>query len=265
MIDTAELSSTRVAAFAVAVVIALVGVILAVRVASRPAYEATAQMTLGIPNEWVGGGIRTGEFVHPSPAEVASLNHEVHEVLESPLVAERAATLLTEADSSFDVDAALIEKNYRAEGRSNSAGHASVTVKYRADDPKAAREGANAIAEAYRQVTAFASPGDLEPDWQITSLSLAPTPIRSDTLDAADVWRFVLVSMLLVYLTWRWPDPRRQPERSDRLLHLAGVVSLVVGVFTGYIWLLASAFVIGVWSVSGRFARYLDDKLPSPE
>jgi hypothetical protein len=262
MIDTVRLPSKRVAAFGVTVVILLVGVFLVVRAASRPAYEATAEMTLGIPNEWVGGGIRTGEMVRPRPAEVASLNHEVHEVLESPLVAERAATLLTEADSSFDVDAALIEKNLRAEGRSDSAGHASVTVKYRADDPDEAREGANAIGEAYRQVTAFASPGDLEPDWQITSLSLASTPIRSDTLNSDDVVRFLLASMLAVYLTWRWwPDLQRQAARSDRLLGLAGVVSLLVGVFTGYIWLLALAFALGVWSVSGLVARYLDDKL----
>ena len=46
MIDTARLPSKRVTAFAVAAVIALVGVFLVVRVTSRPAYEATAALAM---------------------------------------------------------------------------------------------------------------------------------------------------------------------------------------------------------------------------
>ena len=49
---------------------------------------------------------------------------------------------------------------------------------------------------------------------------------------------------------------------------LAGLVvdrpgGLLIGLVL--IWLSALAFAIGVWSVSGPFARNLDDKLPAPK
>ena len=199
-------------------------------------------------------------------------------------MAERAATLLFEADPSLDVDGALIEKNLSTDVRAERGPIGLVEVRYRADDPEVARLGANAIVEAYRQVRAQ----DLSPGSTlgITGGSLAPTPTRrADTRNTADVSWSVLVSILAVYLTWRWwpPNPRR--HRPDRLVVgllvgllvglvvgllvglLVGLVvdrpgGLLIGLFTVFIWLSALAFAIGVWSVSGPFARNLDDKLP---
>ncbi len=246
MIDTARLPSKRVTAFAVAVVIALVGVILAVRVASRPAYQATAQITLGFRSEGLGAN-PTG-YRPPSRAFVAALNHEVDEVLESIVVVGRAAILLSEAASSVDDDGPFVEKNFSTDVRASGL----VEIKFRADDAEVARLGANAVVEAYRELGPGAPHGELlGREWEITGVFLAPTPTRrADTLNTADVSWFLLASMLAVYLTWRWwPDLQQQAARSDRLLRLAGVVSLLVGVFTGYIWLLALAFALGVWSV----------------
>ncbi len=282
MIDTVRLPSKRVAAFGVTVVILLVGVFLVVRVTSRPAYEATAEMRLEWRSEVGRSEDAIGNRSPPSPAFIDALNREVL-VLESPQVAERAATLLSEADPSLDVDAALIEKNLSTDVHAKRGPIGLVEVRYRADDPHEAREGANAIVEAYRQVRAQ----DLSPDSTLglTGGSLAPTPTRrADTLNTADVSRFLLVSILAVYLTWRWwpPNPRR--HRPDRLVVgllvglLVGLVVgllvglwvgrpgfLLVGLFTVVIWLSALAFAIGVWSVCGPFARNFDDKLPSPK
>lgn len=189
-----------------AVLILLVGVFLAVRVASRTAYEASAEILLGIRDD--SGFFDPDIGQRPSPEFIAALNQEVGEFLESPPVVERAATLLSEAGVPFDVDATFVEKNFYTHIRSRSG---VVGVHFRADDPDMARQGANAIVEAYRQLRT-ATPSELDGDWEIVSGSLAPTPSsRIDTLGSAEVSVFALLSILAVYLTWKW-----WPESVDR-------------------------------------------------
>ncbi len=251
MIDVSKRVPRGAAVFWLTVLIVVVGAILVVRATSGPAYEATAEIVIGFEDD-------------PSP--------DLVEILRGSAVAAQAESLIDlwastdpetlgkDSPEWLDQQAIAgfsISSNEFLNQTSVSSSRESnqIKVSFTADTAERARLGANAMVEAYRRIL-FGT------DLGITSGSLAPTPIRSDTLDAADVWRFLSVSMLAVYLAWRWwPYPRRQAERSDRLLRLAGVVSLVVVVFTGYIWLLALAFAIWVWSVSGRFARYLDDKL----
>jgi hypothetical protein len=237
MIDTSRLASRRVAVLGVAVVIMLVGAFLVVRVTSGPAYEAVAQITLGIPPD--GPGIQTGELRPPSAAFVAALNQEVGEFLESPVVMERAETLLSEAGVSFDVDASFVEKNLRTDVRAIDARLGLVEVKFRADDPDVARQGANAIVEAYRQLR---SGGEFDGDWEITSRSLAPVPSgRIDTLDSVAVSVFVLLSILAVYLTWKWwPDTHRALGRREHVQSVMLAVRVLLSVAAGIVTFLGA-------------------------
>lgn len=215
MIDIARLLSRRVAALGLTILILLVGVFLVLRVTSRPAYEATAEISLEIRIESIFT-LDDGPISPPSPEFIAGVNREVDEVLESRLVAERAATLLSQTGLSFDGDASFVKENLSTDVHVFEARSGFVEVRFRADDPEVARLGADAIVEAYRQVRSAAPPGELEGDWEIWSRSLARMPSRIDTVNPRDVWVFMLMSMLAVYLTWKWwPDVGRQPERAD--------------------------------------------------
>ncbi len=267
MIGASRLPSRRVATLGVTVVIMLIGVILAVRVTSRPAYEATAEISVDL--------LQAGQL-NARPQNTALLNQE-REVLESAEVAQLAASLMNDLSRGFpysqwaspiDCEGCVFDAEFVLANRgiaiTKDPFSNEMEIRFRADDPNVAREGANAIVEAYRRVRSQ-DPFSVEsPDVPIgiTSLSLAPTPSSGfDTLDAGEVWRFVLVSMLAVYLTWRWwPDPRR--HQSDRLSGLAAVVALLLGLFIEDPWFLIPLALAMIWAFSDLFARYLDDKLP---
>ncbi len=232
--------------------IVVVGVILVVQTNSGPAYEATAELVIGFEGD-------------PPPDQV--------EILRGSAVAAEAESLIdlwasTDPEALGDdwpawldqqtIAGVSISSNEFLNQTSVSSSRESnqIKVSFTADTAERARLGANSIVEAYRRIF-------VGTDLGITSGSLAPTPIRSDTLDAADVWVFLLGSILVMYFTWAWwPGTRRQyerPDHVDRLLGIVGVVVLLFGLFTGTYWLmLGLLFAVGLWSVGSLLGRYLD-------
>jgi len=222
MIDISKRVSRGAAVFWLTISIVVVGVILVVRATSGPAYEATAKVVIGFE-----GDPQLDPVEIMRGAAVAAAAESLIDLWAStdPEALDDWPAWLDQQSIvgvSISSDEFLSETSVSSSRESNQ-----IKVSFTADTAERARLGANAIVEAYRRVRLQ----DLPPGagTGITSGSLAPTPIRSDTLDAADVWWFLFGSILAVYLTWRWwpPNPRRQAERSDRLLHLAGVVFLV--------------------------------------
>jgi hypothetical protein len=228
MIDT-RLASKQVAAFGVAVVMMLVGVVLVVFVSFGPAYEATAVFTVGVDDPAFDG-------LHPEDRPRPDLEEErmIFGVRVANLAAFLAADLDTgeftwygpdRVEATVPIDADMILRGARIE---TDADNNQIIVHLLADDPTVARVGANLLVEAYRQVRPqiqfrpscmgpqrSATPCPLEPI-VVESVTFAPAPSRVDVPDGADVLLFVAVSLLAVYLTWTWwPDPQRQMERSD--------------------------------------------------
>lgn len=227
MIDTSRLASRRVAVLSLTVVLMLIGVIFVVRAASRPAYEATAIIGFDIPRDTTP--IRYVYDPRPSPTEVA------RDLLESAEVAQLASSMVADIEGatrrgpfawyepgslstdcpSCGLDAASFEKNLRIEnGKDRNA--SQIFVVFGAHDPVVARVGANLVVEAYMQVAATREDA---PAVSFGSLAALPTR-RADALAWGDVLWFLLVSILAVFLTWRWwPHPQRHMERSH---HSAG-------------------------------------------
>jgi uncharacterized protein involved in exopolysaccharide biosynthesis len=215
MIDFSRWASTRVAAFGVTGLILLVGVILLVRIASRPAFEAAAEMVLEEPRP---RALFAPEQDFPPPNN-ALLDRE-REVLESTEVAQLASALLT-GDAHVDsllaghsritgappidcqgcvFDAALVERSLKVEIPMDSN---QVKVRFRADDPAVAREGANAVVYAYVQVRSQDPSIQFGVDVGITALSLAQTPTRrADRPSGSAVVGFLIVASMPVLVPW---------------------------------------------------------------
>ena len=261
-----------VPAFGVAVVMMLVASALMVRVTSRPAYQATAMFTVRVADPSLG--------VTP-PENERRLDLEEERMIFGVQVARLAVSLAAdlnngeftwygperiEAPVPFDWQMMLNSSEIETDADSNQ-----IIVHFRADAPTVARVGANLLVEAYLQVrpqirtrpSCFpifsTQPCPLEPI-VVESVTFVPSSSRIDIPDGADVMLFLLASILVVYLTWKWWPTSGIP--SDFVLVPAVVVALVAGVFWGYLWLVALAFVVGLLSVSGPIARYPADNLP---
>jgi uncharacterized protein involved in exopolysaccharide biosynthesis len=207
--DNAGLRSKRVAVLVVSVLALFIGVILAVQVNSRPAYEATAEFRLGLDDPTARPDLAEERLVFQSPR----IAHDA-EALASHLNSERFVWYQPDPDVAPAIDSDLILRSLRIE---TNAERDEISIHFTADEPAVARVGANLVVEAYRQLRPevgrpscwgpngrWADCPPLEPP-TVTSLSFAPTPTnRVDRPDPADVRLYVLGSMLAVFLTWRW-------------------------------------------------------------
>lgn len=197
MPDSHERTGTSAMTLVVGAAILLVGAVIFLSAVSQPAYEATAEFTIGSsPSD------STSESLFPEdrPRPTDAVLEREQEFLRSTEVLQLAASLLVANCQGCTHDSESIRADLTINALSGADGF---EIAFRADDPTIAQHGANSVVEAYQRIRT--TEPAIGSDFEITSVSPGQEPTtRNDRLRSSHAIQFLGASALVLLVAWAW-------------------------------------------------------------